>query len=77
MSSISISDRSALTSASTQRPPNILRRYFEAFYARSIRNNLRARLDELSDLELKDIGITRAEIDYVVRADPSIDPRGF
>jgi uncharacterized protein YjiS (DUF1127 family) len=77
MSTICISEGSAPTSVSTQRPPNTLRRYFDAFCAWRIRQNLRATLDELSDLELRDIGVTRGEIDYLVRTDPSIDPRGF
>ncbi|MEH2559033.1 uncharacterized protein YjiS (DUF1127 family) [Bradyrhizobium algeriense] len=35
---------------------------------------LRERLCDLSDRELRDIGITRGEIDYVV-ANRSVDPR--
>jgi uncharacterized protein YjiS (DUF1127 family) len=39
------------------------------------RAKLRARLWDLSDTELRDIGITRGEIDYVV-SNPAEDPRG-
>jgi uncharacterized protein YjiS (DUF1127 family) len=39
------------------------------------RERLRTALDQLSDKELRDIGITRGEIDYVARAARSIDPR--
>jgi uncharacterized protein YjiS (DUF1127 family) len=39
------------------------------------RERLRATLDDLSDRELKDIGIARGEIDYVARSALSIDPR--
>jgi len=67
---------SARTSLPT-RASNLLRRYFDAYCARRIRRGLRAALDGMSDQELKDIGITRGEIDHVVRADPSRDPRNF
>jgi uncharacterized protein YjiS (DUF1127 family) len=60
----------------TRRRPNFLGRYFNAFCAWRIRQSLRETLDELSDLELRDIGVTRGEIDYLVRADLSTDPRG-
>lgn len=39
------------------------------------RRALRAFLDDLSDRELWDIGITRGEIDYLTRAPFSADPR--
>jgi|EndMetStandDraft_6_1072998.scaffolds.fasta_scaffold77283_2 uncharacterized protein YjiS (DUF1127 family) len=40
------------------------------------REKLRSRLIDLSDAELRDIGITRSEVDYVA-ANRSDDPRGF
>ncbi|RZN12108.1 hypothetical protein CWO91_05240 [Bradyrhizobium genosp. SA-3] len=66
---------SAQAPAPTRRPPNFLARYFDAFCAWRIRRSLRETLDELSDLELRDMGVTRAEIDYLVRTDFSTDPR--
>ncbi|WFU73967.1 MULTISPECIES: DUF1127 domain-containing protein [unclassified Bradyrhizobium] len=77
MSTIYAAAGSAQTSVSTRRAPNFLKRYFDAYCAWRIRQTLRATLDGLSDLELRDIGVARGEIDYLVRADPSIDPRGF
>lgn len=61
--------------ASVRRPPNFLRDCFDAFCAWRIRQVLRTTLDNLSDLELEDIGVTRGEIEYLVRAEPSTDPR--
>jgi uncharacterized protein YjiS (DUF1127 family) len=39
------------------------------------RRQLRARLSDLSDMALHDIGISRGEIDYVA-ANRDVDPRG-
>jgi uncharacterized protein YjiS (DUF1127 family) len=39
------------------------------------RQRARNALQDLSDKELLDIGISRGEIDYVARSAPSIDPR--
>lgn len=39
------------------------------------RQSARNALEDLSDKELHDIGITRGEIDYVARGTRSIDPR--
>ena len=39
------------------------------------RKRLRARLDDLSDRELHDIGIERGEVDYAA-SNRSVDPRG-
>jgi uncharacterized protein YjiS (DUF1127 family) len=49
--------------------------YWAAFYEWRKRAMLRAELIELSDRELIDIGISRAEIDYVTSTQ-GIDPRG-
>jgi uncharacterized protein YjiS (DUF1127 family) len=72
-----IATGSAQTSVSTRRAPSVLRRYFDAFCAWRIRQSLRATLEDLSDRELRDIGVTRGEIDYLVRAAPWVDPRDF
>jgi uncharacterized protein YjiS (DUF1127 family) len=49
--------------------------YWAAFQARRKRARVRARLVALSDRELVDIGVTRAEIDYVASIE-GVDPRG-
>ena len=49
--------------------------YWAAFQERRKREKLPADLTYLNDFELKDIGITRGEIDYVA-SNRSIDPRG-
>jgi uncharacterized protein YjiS (DUF1127 family) len=51
------------------------RKYWRAIQERRDRQRLRATLDDLSDRELRDIGIARGEIDYVARAALSADPR--
>ena len=75
MSTTHIATGSEQTSISTRRATNLLRRYFDAFCAWRIRQSLRAMLDDLSDRELKDIGVARGEIEYLVRSALSIDPR--
>jgi uncharacterized protein YjiS (DUF1127 family) len=52
-----------------------LEAYWNRFQAWRQRERLRARLDDLSDRELADIGIARGEIEYVVPTAVSIDPR--
>ena len=64
------------TSASTRRVSSFFKRYWGAFQERRKRERLRAELSYLSDLELKDIAITRGEIDYVA-SNRDIDPRGI
>ena len=64
------------TSASTRRVSSLFKRYWGAFQERRKRERLRADLSYLNDLELKDIGITRGEIDYVA-SNRTIDPRGI
>jgi uncharacterized protein YjiS (DUF1127 family) len=49
--------------------------FWNAFREWRKRKRLRATLDDLSDRELKDIGIGRGEIDYVARSALSTDPR--
>jgi uncharacterized protein YjiS (DUF1127 family) len=75
MSPTYIATGSAQTSVSRPRASNLLTRYFDAFYAWRIRQSLRARLEDLSDRELRDIGVTRGEIDYLIRSAPLVDPR--
>jgi uncharacterized protein YjiS (DUF1127 family) len=49
--------------------------YWAAFCEWCTREQLRTQLCRLRDGELKDIGITRGEIDYVAK-NRAIDPRG-
>ena len=49
--------------------------YWAAFQEQRKRERLRADLSYLNDFELRDIGITRGEIDYIA-SNRSIDPRG-
>ena len=51
--------------ASTRSVWSLLKRYWRAFQERRQRQWLRASLHDLSDRELMDIGVTRAEIDYI------------
>ena len=44
---------------------SLLKRYWRAFQERYQRQRLRATLHDLSDRELMDIGVTRAEIDRI------------
>jgi uncharacterized protein YjiS (DUF1127 family) len=62
--------------ASTLRVSTFLKKYWGAFQERRHRRRLLANLSDLSDWELKDIGITRGEIDYVASNGGS-DPRGI
>jgi uncharacterized protein YjiS (DUF1127 family) len=61
--------------ASTPNVHGLLKGYWAAFQERRERARLRTVLCDLSDLELRDIGIERGEIDYVA-TNRSIDPRG-
>jgi uncharacterized protein YjiS (DUF1127 family) len=54
---------------------SFFRKYWRAIQEWRDRERLRAALDQLSDKDLRDIGITRGEIDYVARAARSVDPR--
>ena len=62
------------TAASSRRVSSFFKRYWGAFQERRKRQRLRATLCDLSDRELKDIGTTRGELDYVA-SNRSIDPR--
>ena len=52
----------------------LFKAYWDAFQETRKRERARADLDNLNDRELRDIGITRGEIDYVA-SNRSIDPR--
>ncbi len=64
------------TTASTRRVYSFFRSYWSAFQDWRKRERLRADLSCLNDSELRDIGISRGEIDYVA-SNRSIDPRGI
>ena len=59
---------------STRRVSSFFKRYWDAFQEWRKRERLRAKLSDLNDWELQDIGITRGEIDYIA-SNRSIDPR--
>ena len=52
-----------------------IRSYWNAFQEQRRYKKLQSDLNDLTDWELRDIGIARGEIDYVA-ANRSIDPRG-
>ena len=64
------------TAASTRHVSSLIRGYWDAFQERRKRERVRADLSYLNDSELKDIGITRGEIDYVA-SNRTIVPRGI
>lgn len=53
----------------------VLNHYWAAFLKWRHREKLRAELYSLSDLELRDIGITRGEIDHIASHHRTIGPR--
>lgn len=75
MSTIHDATELGQTTASTLNVYGLLKGYWAAFQERRERARLRTVLCGLSDLELRDIGIERGEIDYVAM-NRSIDPRG-
>jgi uncharacterized protein YjiS (DUF1127 family) len=64
------------TAALTRRVSSLFWRYWGAFQERRERERLRAALYDLTDRELRDIGIGWGEIDYVA-SNRDIDPRGI
>ena len=64
------------TTASTPRVSSAFKNFWGAFQEWRKWERLRADLCDLSDRELMDIGITRAEIDYVA-SNRNTDPRGI
>jgi len=63
------------TAVSTRHVSSFIRACWDAFQARRERARLRAALYDLSEYELRDIGIARGEFEYVV-SNRSADPRG-
>ena len=61
---------------STRRVSSFLRGYWDAFQERRKRAKVRAALYGLKDHDLKDIGISHGEIEYVA-SHREIDPRGI
>ena len=61
--------------ASTQGFSSSIRSYWDTFQEWRECEKLRSRMNNLTDQELRDIGIARGDIDYVA-ANRSIDPRG-
>ena len=59
------SDAARPTPPSTRNVLNALKRIWAAFLERRLRESLRASLQDLSDRELMDMGLTRGEIDYI------------
>jgi uncharacterized protein YjiS (DUF1127 family) len=64
------------TAASIRGVFNFFKRYFRALQERREHRKTLTKLDALSDRELRDIGITRGEIDHVA-FNRYIDPRGI
>jgi uncharacterized protein YjiS (DUF1127 family) len=62
---LSAKDAARPAAASARRVLSVLKRYWRAFQQRRRRQGLRATLHDLSDRELMDIGLTRAEIDDI------------
>jgi uncharacterized protein YjiS (DUF1127 family) len=62
---LSEKDAAGLTAAMMRSVLGLLERYWRAFQDQRHRESLRATLQDLSDRELMDIGVTRAEIDYI------------
>ena len=60
---LSEKDAAAPTAASTRNVLGLLKRYWRAFRER--RQSPQVSLQDLSDRELMDIGLTRGEIDYI------------
>jgi uncharacterized protein YjiS (DUF1127 family) len=59
-----------------RRVTSFFKRCWGAFQERRERDRVRAALNGLEDSELRDIGISRGEVDYVA-SHRSIDPRGI
>jgi uncharacterized protein YjiS (DUF1127 family) len=62
---LSKKDAVGLTAATMRSVLGLLERVWRAFQEQRHRESLRATLHHLSDRELMDIGVTRAEIDYI------------
>jgi uncharacterized protein YjiS (DUF1127 family) len=62
---LSAKDGAEPRAASARSVLSLLRRYWRAFQERYRRQRVRAALHDLSDRQLMDIGVTRAEIDNI------------
>jgi uncharacterized protein YjiS (DUF1127 family) len=62
---LSEKDAAGATAAPARSVLGLLKRYWLAFQERRQSQGLRANLQDLSDRELMDIGLTRGEIDYL------------
>ncbi|HWE21138.1 MAG TPA: DUF1127 domain-containing protein [Hyphomicrobiaceae bacterium] len=51
----------------------ILKRWWAAYERRRVERLAIARLEEMSDRQLKDIGIARSQIEFAVRGEPHRD----
>jgi uncharacterized protein YjiS (DUF1127 family) len=71
MTTIQEASELGVTSASTWHVSGTVKKLWCALQERRNRGRLRATLNGLQDRELKDIGISRAEIDYIVFCEPS------
>jgi uncharacterized protein YjiS (DUF1127 family) len=60
-----ISEAAGLPVASTWSVLSLLQGYWRAFRKRRQRERLRVSLHDLSDRELRDIGLTSSDIDYI------------
>jgi uncharacterized protein YjiS (DUF1127 family) len=76
MSTTYDSGKLAKTTASIRGVFSFFKRYSHALQERRERRKTQTTLDALSDTELRDIGITRGEIDHVA-FNRYIDPRGI
>jgi uncharacterized protein YjiS (DUF1127 family) len=65
-------DAAGPTVASTPSVPSLLKPYWRAFWEWRRRRSFPATVHDLSDRELMDIGLTRAEIDCIARH-PALD----
>ena len=60
-----LSEKNAAGSAAVRHVLSLLKRYWRAFGKWRQRQSSRTTLHDLSDRELKDIGVTRGEIDHI------------
>jgi uncharacterized protein YjiS (DUF1127 family) len=71
MTTIQEASELGVTTASTWPVSSIINKLWCALQERRKRARLRATLDGLHDRELRNIGISRGEIDYIVFCEPS------
>lgn len=76
MSTTHVATGSAQTAVSARHISSFIRECWDAFQERRKRERLRADLYGLTDWELKDIGVSRGEIEYLA-SNGGIDPLGI